>query len=475
MQDDSDEKKPKTAADVQIVVGNQEAIITPVTVEPMLRDVLSYSRFEFTPISSGGFGSRKVAEHCVRVHEHDLRIPAGLVRRAFVALTGRGMKVEIISNRFFPERAQADRMAIITEGAPRILAEKLERTTRGLIVAPTRDSAASAIGTMLRVLPRSRTLIVVNSHADIRRYRERLHLQYQGRVDSLRTYEWPYEGGRLVITLKMFRDTEAAEFDTVILADGMKALSPAVATALANEGHYRCYGLVRSVLSDPDELFRLEAAIGYVIHCCPGKRGETAGVQVAWCVPPWSPPAPAHLSPLDSKRRSLWRNASRNQFIAKIAQAIEADDHDRMTECGLFVASSRFVRQRDWRSITILADSVEHATALLAILPGWKLRRAFVDVTADPWNRPLHRTILTCLAASELQDLDTDVLIRADGNSSGPPPACYPPPAPIKPRTVLLIDLVDDVDEKMVKAGLTRHREYRRHGWRISNGRRDGT
>ena len=475
MQDDSDEKKPKTAADVQIVVGNQEAIITPVTVEPMLRDVLSYSRFEFTPISSGGFGSRKVAEHCVRVHEHDLRIPAGLVRRAFVALTGRGMKVEIISNRFFPERAQADRMAIITEGAPRILAEKLERTPRGLIVAPTRDSAASAIGTMLRVLPRSRTLIVVNSHADIRRYRKRLHLQYQGRVDSLKTYEWPYEGGRLVITLKMFRDTEAADFDTIILADAMKALSPAVATALANEEHYRLYGFVPAEPADRHELVRVEAAIGPVIHRCPGKRGETADVQVAWCVPPWSPPAPAHLSPLDSKRQSLWWNASRNKFIAHIAQAIVADDNDKLAECGLFVSSNRFDRDPDWRTITILVESVEHATALLAILPGWKHYRAFAGPSKpDPWNPTLHR-ILTRLAVSELLDLDTDVLILADGNSSGPPPACFPPTVQIRPRSVLLVDIADDADDAMVKAGLTRHREYRRHGWRISNGRRDGT
>jgi hypothetical protein len=164
---------------------------------------------------------------------------------------------------------------------------------------------------------------------------------------------------------------------------------------------------------------------------------------------PYSGPATS----LERKRMAVWQNSRRNAAIAKIARAKADGRVADLWPYGLLLEQDALeARARAGGRVAILVESPEHGRALALLLPNWSLLERVPPrppsfAAADDEPELPQRSIVTLARAAQLDDLDVDVLIRADGNPWPIALRGFPPQAGPEARRVFLIDFADAADE----------------------------
>jgi len=474
-----------------IEIGGVLARVVPASVESVIAQHLSYRLTTVEPAERGGYRKQARTKLLYKPDgDGGLLVPAGLGRLVAGELGRAGYHVAIEDRRRFDERAGPDGQLVRElHGPARALAEAVVQEPRGHIRLGTKQDIVAATAGLCRLFPRGRILIALPTRKEVGSFLGQLRRLLGTRFDTADSYPFPWQSGRLVGSLHVVDCCNKYDWDLVVLPDARAALGRRHQEVLWRLPWQRVYGFLlpgQRALSRRQQL-QLQAAVGPVIFEAPDPRGDPAGVRVVWLPPPWA--APRDGLPALARKRALWHDGRRNELIADVASAVKSGDQVRIWECGLlFDAADRVagtptaVSAASWaasscssRAVTILAESAEHGRELLRRLPGWQLLdlvpSAAREPNAHPGSRlevrPLDRKVVTFARAAKLVALDTDVLLRVDGQGWPLELAGFPPRREQADRDVLLIDLADDFDRQAKDAALARRRDYDARGWAV--------
>jgi hypothetical protein len=298
-------------------------------------------------------------------------------------------------------------------------------------------------------------------------------------VNVYEDYPWPWEGGRLVCTLRTFDAHNGHDLEVVLCPDASHAALPGHFEAFGRLPFQRVYGFIRAGQAfSAESRLRLEGLFGPVVYRVPDPRGPKATVYMHWCRPPEFGPTAA-FSALERKRRSCWHNERRNDLIAAVAAAFQTGDHARLWEQGLLLAEDEdALLTVGARSVAILVESVEHGRELRRRLPGWNLwdtvptppkRNDLPPGLNSIWDLgTLDKVLITLVQASRLASVHTDVLLIASGQGWPDAVPGFPPRLAGADHQVRVVDLADDFDDVARQATLRRQRDYASRGWRLS-------
>ena len=191
-------------------------------------------------------------------------------------------------------------------------------------------------------------------------------------------------------------------------------------------------------------------------------------------------PVDARWAALERKRRLLWHNATRNEFVARLAAALVEGDGPGLRSCGVRLSAQKRRQAREGWEVAILVESIRHGAALLKLLPSWELldARASDDDgqsngsrESNDGKRPAGK-IVTLLRAWK-DGIDTNVLIRATGGSGRLVfDSETAQGVEIRAQVDLTIDFVDNADEQTVKDTESRIDSYRVQGLDVTDASR---
>lgn len=193
--------------------------------------------------------------------------------------------------------------------------------------------------------------------------------------------------------------------------------------------------------------------------------------------PPLGPPPRVRRGDaLDWKRKAVWNNACRNDYIALLADALSRRNERQLEQLGVFLTADDLARSQ---SVAILVESVEHGRELHRRLDGWELwtqvprnsgNESISSQSVDLFKlRACDKVIMTLVSASRQTEIDAHILIRADGTRWPLMLDGFPTAASASDSEVQMIDLADDLDKLSRAATQARLRDYRRLGWQIGS------
>jgi hypothetical protein len=214
---------------------------------------------------------------------------------------------------------------------------------------------------------------------------------------------------------------DLSRVDLVVCADALESLGTVASRVIAEAHRARLVGFLglHAVVSGPDRDALLERY---------GPRGLTILRHGSWVRParvvfePFGAALPAAKDAplLKIKREGIWQHRLRNRLLASLAKSLLAAEHASL--------AARFPRLADMfagrrpRTVLVLVEVAEHASALSRLLPDWTClvtsasARHFVHTGGPPaW------CIATARAARRLDLAAYDVLVRADGGTGLPP------------------------------------------------------
>ena len=466
---------------IAIEIGHLFAWIRSTDVMPLIAPVLTYTHTTFDPSTSNVFVKKRRTYRCFeREQNGELRILAGHAALVKRVLEHAGRSVLVQDQRQFSPKATPC-MQVIEEshGSVRGFLEIVAREPRGLIEVHDQTDVLGLTARICTLFPAARIYIPVATRRQVGWTRRALQRILRAPVNVYEDYAWPWEGGRLVCTLRMFDRHHDSDLEVVICPEASHAVVPAHFRAFGGLPFQRVYGFRRAgvALSDRSRL-QLQGLFGPVVYRSPDPQGPQASVLVHWCTPPENH-LPRDCTALERKRRLSWRNDRRNDLVAAVARALRDGDRERLWQPGLFLGEEdEVLLSAPTRSVAILVESTEHGHALCRRLPGWALWDA-PPVPLAPGDLPpgvqsiwklgtLDRVIVTLVQASWLESVYTDLLIVASGEGW---PNALPgfPPRLVRPgHRAHLLDLADDVDPASRRATRERLREYERRGWSVS-------
>jgi hypothetical protein len=453
---------------VRVDVGNTWARITPGAVSEYFADELTITTTGFTTGGKHGYKACRRLERLF-LHEQDaVSVRAGLVPLVVERLRAKGLQVTARNRYNLDPRAAPHPQVLGASAGDRDFLATLAREPRGLIETSSGAELVQRLALMAQLFPLARMMIAMNgSRATQRQLRRDLQRAGAGKVHLLQTYDWPWQGGRLLCHLGQFAaSTEARDrdFDVVVVANAFQAVAPAYHEALLRLNMHRVYGFLPC--SQPltrRNCLELQALVGPLLWRSPARAA--APVTVYWCQPPWTPRL-ASVNALQRKRIAYWHNDARNALIAKIARAVRVRDLPALWDVGLFLETALLGSRKP--DVTVLVESPEHGRALHQRLPDWTLRDgvplapgARADFSWDWWHDA--NTIRTYVLAHRLGAVYADVLVWAGPESPALLPRLAQDWRGVDP--VALIDIADDVDEQAREASRRRLRSYEEHGW----------
>lgn len=165
--------------------------------------------------------------------------------------------------------------------------------------------------------------------------------------------------------------------------------------------------------------------------------------------------------PLERKRQSIWHNEPRNHALAEIAQALVSREEASCWSHGLLLKSGGIssIMELPWpTAITVVVESLEHATALSSLLPDFAVFSTMPQARrCRPARTMTCRWIMTLVAASQQDHLGADVVINAVGGPHALVLDNWPSENQSK---AILIDVADQFDmraERDTEARLIRY------------------
>jgi hypothetical protein len=496
----------------RIEAGPRLARVSP-PFEALLAPRLSCAARRFDVGGPRGHRRKQGQLRFYRVEDGALYFPSAAVAEVEAVLRRAGLDVQVVQQPQQGADLGADHQFV--EQLPpgdRELLEAVLRHPVGIVEVGKPSDKEHAVGLVCRLWPAARVLIAVPA----RRQMRTLYNQLQPHLgDQLQTPDgWRFGTKHRVLigTHHVYDNCIRDDWDVVLFPEPLAAVARGHRAGQREFRERRCYGFMpRGVALDKRMALTIGWCIGPVIYRAPDPLGHAAGVRVCWVTPPWWPAVRCadalerkratiwhnggRADALERKRATIWHNGGRNDFVAAVARAAgaaNAIELDRLGVNGAAVKALQVEQQTPLR-ITILVESTEHGRELLRRLPGWELwsmapadrnarkQRAMNDIFTRSIDWSLDKRIVTFSLASKLaslaaelpwatvpQDLDTDVLIRADGGSGTLNLPGFPPRSPETGRQVLLIDIADDFDADAVDACRQRYREYARRGWTIA-------
>lgn len=464
-----------------IEIGNLFAWIRPADSARLVLPALRCSNTRFVQSGSRGFAKQRQMEPFFQWENNDsLRILVGHVGRVRALLEGAGRTVILDDQRQFSVKA-APSMPVVeaTRGEAQCFLEVLAREPRGLIEVPKQADVLHLTALICRLFPAARIYVPVATRKQVARTRGELQRILRTEVNVYEDYPWPWEGGRLVCTLKTFNHRNLDDVDIVVCPDASATAVLSHREAFGILPGQRVYGFVRTgrTFSAPVRL-QLEGLFGSLIYRTPDPHGRRASVQVHWCLPPCCPPA-KDATALQRNRRVFWHNDLRNDLISALADAFRSGARETLWQHGLLLGDEDILQVGTTRSVAILVESVEQGRELCRCLPGWELWDAVprMSQAENPsaqaqsvWNfGVLDRVIVTLARASRLETVCTDVLVVASGQGWPDALPGFPPRISRGEHPVVLVDLADDCDADARQATLRRHRAYTGRGWLVAH------
>ena len=349
-----------------------------------------------------------------------------------------------------------------TRGELRLI-ESLGSNDCGQIVIPGRSTIKSVL-LVCRVFSGARIFVVARSAKHARKLSDLLGSALPGRQVSLSVpADWGDRQRVTVMTAANFgyANPDNDDFDVALFTTPKALLAQRSIDVLGRLRKELVYCIRPShFTADAEQEFWLQSLAGQVIF----RSSVPRSVNVMVLDGPTSE-CRQTLRGLARKRAAIWHNDQRNEFIAAVVRALTGKavhtsvrllDHlDRDT-----VTILKAYRPA---TVSILVEGSEHGQALLELLPGWNLRLKTADASsAIPCS---HRTIYSETRGAD-EDLDTDVLIRANGGRGPLNVNAFPRRGGKSPQP-LLIDLADDFDDAARTDTKLRLEQYRKRGWTV--------
>jgi hypothetical protein len=165
--------------------------------------------------------------------------------------------------------------------------------------------------------------------------------------------------------------TEPEWQDVVIALDAAEATAKNSTWCLEHVQRARLYGFldVRRRLS-PYDVDLVRSLFGFEELVIPRHGHRVRPVEVIWA-PGDGRAISAPKNELGLKRYGVWRNDARNRQVSRLARALAAGCRDEVVRL-LPSLPSNYVLPSPCR-VLVLAENVEHASALLNKLPDWKV------------------------------------------------------------------------------------------------------
>ena len=342
----------------------------------------------------------------------------------------------------------------------------------GLILIDQSRSAPSVLARCVNSLPGANVIVVAPTKQEAERLARhagrstwrpiQLEADFRVRQRVLFTHPSIYQ---------MCQD-EVGEWNVAIFTEPSAAISRASHEQLRLGSRIRRYCLVpQSQALRPYEHLCLEAVCGVPIL----DTREPDRSRVGVCVLFVAAPATSIQRPVSpswaAKRQWYWHNASRNAYIAQLAQALrQGHKGDLRRLLGAQVVNRcHALLVAGKRSTTILVENEEHLKPLTQLLPDWLPRTAANDPEI-PAVTGFGGSIATMLAATR-NGLRSRVVIRADGGAGWDEQIDYPPLGWCVPsQEVLLLDVVDQGHPSQRQAVDARRYAYASYGWRCVEG-----
>ncbi|HBO42663.1 MAG TPA: hypothetical protein DD670_01745, partial [Planctomycetaceae bacterium] len=339
---------------------------------------------------------------------------------------------------------------------------------RGQIVLDNESQLARTIALVAFAFPVSNILVVARNLNE----RDRLHRAISELVDGnvCRCDHVNWRAARLLLATPFtFGVCVQRDWGIVIFTDATVSLGVWQQVACARMSESLLYGCVGpSHAVGPRGCLELESILGPPIFEWPGPRGRLASVKVS--LVPTTHGITNRGFDLAVKRRQLWCNDAQNDLISCIADALVRADIEALELQGVPVDPEWFDGEKR-PTLSILAESTEHAGELAKRLPAWRIghdvprNHLDADKSTDLNIATGDRTITTVVHAHRC-GIATDIIVRADGGIQWPiGPERFPRCQQREGDAVTIIDFVTTAGR--------RHREdaYVERGWNVSVGK----
>lgn len=276
---------------------------------------------------------------------------------------------------------------------------------------------------ILHVFPEAKILVLAPRTRDARGIWQGLIDEHTGEFIGLCVHS-VYRPGRCVVGTVAPRCFSA---DIVVVANAEEMTGERATEHIqrATSAMTRVYTLIsRSDALTYKQQLLIEAMSGPVIYTAADMSTQPTIKLYDVEPPPMTPPpnqkAAKAISALERKR-ALWHDDRRNDFIASIAEAVAAGDMNKLWEMPLFLDVEELYSDKP--SVAILVESKEHGLELIKRLPQWPLRTRHGDITHPNYqmgDQLDHDHLIVTLAYLRERGVDTDVLIQASGHRSHP-------------------------------------------------------
>ena len=340
------------------------------------------------------------------------------------------------------------------------LIRRLERLPMAQILARNHRDRCRVISLFCRTYPKARLLITAASVDEVREIHSDLTLTVPRRVGLVtsRTGSQEIDHRQIVATIGSRALEDVSVWDCVIFAHVEQCAHRKVAACVFETNRHRTFGFVESdrQYSWREQLW-YEAFCGGEIFCYSGAE-DYRPVYLQPLLTPFRA-RPRAVNELDHKRRYYWLNDQRNIVVASVATALATRDISVLARYGardpLEIAALSSLR------VVVVVESPEHGRTLKRRLPNWRLLTSENDGRIErPGN--LHQTIITVVAAHELNELDVDALIWAGGGRTAPD---LPPFVRLR-QPAFIFDFVDDYQPAAENAARARLAGFERRGCR---------
>jgi hypothetical protein len=219
---------------------------------------------------------------------------------------------------------------------------------------------------------------------------------------------------------------------------------------------------------DEEDRLRLRITCGPVLFRLPGDSLADTDVTVL-SVRAKGTRLPLPRNGLNRKRQEIWHQVKRNQQTAMWAEAFVSANLDRIGGCGIAVDAIQQQLQDIGQHprVAIIVECPEHARELRRMLPGWRVaagaRLADKHLPTFPLDCP--RVIIT-RARAKAAGLAADVVILADGTGQAWSDDYGPDPY-FDRRSMIVVDLFDTFDARVLDCKRSRLADYRARRWNV--------
>ncbi len=358
--------------------------------------------------------------------------------------------------------------------------EFLDSHRSGLIqVGPNVSVAEMVVGTCLS-WPSKRSIVLASKRRQLKAFERscrRVCSEWDIAIERRKCSDEDEVRGQLhTCTWIDAADTDFAHYDIAFVLDAVDIAHDRGQTALCqSDAKFRLFGFLRAEQRlSPRQWDLIHAALGPAsVLELPSPRSQAAWVQTAMIsVNP--PPIDPATSETKMHRRGCWKNYQRNRRIAKLTRAVTMGDAIGVEGKPAIAPWMQATGNRPQR-VTVCAANLEHALALLRLMPGAHLATSLDDADLDdlaPEDRALVRerpatfaSRLTVTDGTRWWSSDyTDCIIwAASGPGIGNGPALLSRGQ--TRRRVLVIDFYDRHHDQLRDWSRQRRRIYESRGW----------